>query len=78
LFPLTASLRVLVKSKPDGTVLGWRKDPVEFFQEHGRDLFEYVRSHYNDARKSQSALGKDAELWGKLHHAAYVALHPED
>jgi hypothetical protein len=42
------------------------------------DLFEYVRKFYDGAAKSLTALGKNSEFWSKLHHAAYVALHPED
>lgn len=78
LYPLAASLRVLVRAKADGSVLGWRQDPVKFFRENGRELFEYVRRYYDTAGKSLTALGKNAEFWAKLHHAAYVALHPED
>jgi hypothetical protein len=78
LYPLAASLRVLVRAKADGTVLGWRQDPVKFFKENGSDLFEYVRKYYDGAAKSLTALGKNSEFWSKLHHAAYVALHPED
>jgi len=78
LYPMAAALRVLVRSRADGTILGWRQDPVKFFEQNGRDLFECVRKYYNDEGKSLTALGKNAELWAKLHHAAYVALHPED
>jgi hypothetical protein len=78
LYPLAAALRVLVRAKPDGTIVGWRHDPVKFFRQHGHDLFEYVRRYYNEEGKSLTALGKNPELWAKLHHAAYVALHPED
>ncbi len=78
LYPLAASLRVLVKARPDGTVVGWRTDPAKFFRKHGSDLFEYVKDYYNNAGKSLTALGKKAEFWAKLQHAAYVALHPED
>jgi hypothetical protein len=78
LYPLAASLRVLVKSKPDGTVLGWRREPVKFFRENGRELFDYARKYYDDAGKSLTAVGKNSEFWAKLHHVAYVALHPED
>jgi hypothetical protein len=78
LYPLAASLRVLVRAKSDGTVIGWRQDPVKFFKENGGDLFEYVRKYYDGAAKSLTTLGKDSEFWAKLHHGAYVALHPED
>lgn len=78
LYPLSASLRVLVRAKADGTVLGWRQDPVKFFKVNGGDLFEYVRKYYDGAAKSLTALGKNSEFWAKLHHSAYVALHPED
>jgi hypothetical protein len=78
LYPLTASLRVLVRAKADGTILGWRQDPVKFFKENGSDLFDYVRKYYDGAAKSLTALGKNSEFWAKLHHSAYVALHPED
>lgn len=78
LYPLAASLRVLVRAKADGTVLGWRQDPVKFFKTNGGDLFEYVRKYYDGAAKSLTALGKNSEFWAKLHHSAYVALHPED
>ena len=78
IYPLTASLRVLVRSKSDGTILGWRQDPVRFFKKNGRSLFKSVRRYYDDAGKSLTALGKNSEFWSKLHHAAYVALHPED
>lgn len=78
LYPLAASLRVLVKSRSDGTVTGWRMDPVKFIRANGSELFEYVKRYYNDAGKSLTALGKKPEFWAKLHHAAYVALHPED
>jgi hypothetical protein len=78
LYPLASSLRVLVRAKNDGTVIGWRQDPVKFFKTNGSDLFDYVRKYYDGAAKSLTALGKNTEFWAKLHHAAYVALHPED
>jgi hypothetical protein len=78
LYPLAAALRVLVRAKPDGTVLGWRQDPVKFFKANGGELFDFVRKYYEGAAKSLTALGKNSEFWAKLHHSAYVALHPED
>jgi hypothetical protein len=78
LFPLSAALRVLVRAKADGTVLGWRQDPAKFFSANGRELFEQVRKYYDDSGKSITALGKNSEFWTKLHHVAYYALHPED
>ena len=77
-YPLSASLRVLVRAKADGTVMGWRQDPVRFFRQHGRELFDDVRGCYDDAGKSLTTLGKKTEFWAKLHKTAYVALHPED
>ena len=64
LYPLAASLRVLVRAKPDGAILGWRHDPVKFFKANGQILFDLVRRFYNDAGKSLTALGKNSEFWG--------------
>ena len=77
IYPLTASLRVLVRLKADGTVQGWRQDPAKFFKQHGRELWETARKQYND-EKSLTTLGRKTEFWAALHKAAYVALHPED
>lgn len=78
IYPVTAALRVLVRSKKDGTVLGWREDPIKFFQKNGHKLFAHVRKFYDDAGKSLTAIGKNSEFWGKLHHAAYVAAFPPE
>lgn len=78
IYPLVASLRVLVRSKADGTVIGWRQDPVRFFKKHGDELFAVVRRYYEEEGKSLTALGKKSEFWARLHHVAYVSLHPED
>ncbi|MBI3405168.1 MAG: AIPR family protein [Acidobacteria bacterium] len=74
-FLITAALRVLVRRKADGTVVGWREDPVKFFLKHGRELFEPVTEVNYD---NPNALGKNHDLWGTVYHAAYQALHPED
>jgi len=75
IFPITAALRLLVDRKKDGTVLGWRKDPVKFFLENGNELFEIVTGFDDD---NPSTLGKNHELWGTLYHTSYEALHPTD
>jgi len=74
-FLITAALRILVRRKNDGVVLGWRQDPIEFFLKHGRELFEQVTGAPYD---SPNALGKDQKLWADVYHTAYEALHPED
>lgn len=74
IFPITAGLRVLVRRKSDGTVLGWREDPVSFFIKHGKDLFEPVTEFKYD---NPNALGKNHELWSAVYLSAYQALHPE-
>ena len=74
-FPITAALRVLVRRKSDGTVLGWREDPLKFLLKHGKELFEpFTTAEY----ESPNALGKNHELWSTTYLAAYQALHPED
>jgi hypothetical protein len=78
IYPVAAALRVLIRTKKDGTVVGWREDPVKFFQAHGHKLFGIVRQFYDDAGKSLTAVGKNSEFWGKLHHAAYVAAFPPE
>lgn len=75
IFPITASLRVLVDRKRDGTVVGWRKDPVKFFIENGKELFEPITEFDYD---NPSTLGKNHDLWSTLYLAAYQGLHPED
>lgn len=74
-FLMTAALRVLVRRKGDGTVAGWREDPIKFFLKHGRELFEPVTEINYD---NPNALGKNHDLWGTVYLAAYQALHPED
>jgi hypothetical protein len=74
-FPITAGLRVLVHRKSDGTVLGWREDPVKFFINHGKDLFESVTGFDYE---NPNALGKNHELWSAVYLSAYQALHPEE
>jgi hypothetical protein len=78
IYPIAAALRVLVRVKKDGTIVGWREDPLKFFQSNGTKLFGLVRKYYDEAGKSLTALGKDSEFWGKLHHAAYVAAFPPE
>ena len=75
IFPIAASLRLLVDRKKDGTVLGWRKDPIKFFLENGREIFETVTSQDYD---NPNAFGKNHEVWGTLYHTAYEALYPTD
>jgi hypothetical protein len=74
-FLITAALRVLVRGKNDGTVSGWREDPIKFFLRHGRELFEPVTETDYD---NPNALGKNHDLWSTVYLAAYQALHPED
>jgi hypothetical protein len=74
-FLITAALRVLVRRKNDGTVIGWKQDPIDFFAKHGRELFEPVTERDYD---NPNALGKDHDLWATVYLAAYQALHPED
>ncbi|MBI3994608.1 MAG: AIPR family protein [Nitrospirae bacterium] len=74
-FPLTASLRVLISRRKDGSIVGWKQDPVDFFMKHGRDLFQPI----NDSPdKSPSVLGKDPHFWERLYHLTYECLHPEE
>jgi len=75
IFPISAALRVLVDRRKDGTVTGWRRDPVRFFLENGKELFETVTGFDYE---NPNALGKNHELWGALYHTAYEALHPTD
>lgn len=75
IFPIAAALRVLVDRRKDSTVVGWRRDPIEFFLENGKELFETVTSFDYD---NPNAFGKNHEVWGTLYHTAYEALHPTD
>lgn len=75
IFPMTAALRLLVDRKKDGSVDGWRKDPIKFFLENGKELFEALTGFNYD---NPNALGKNHEVWGTLYHTAYEALHPTD
>lgn len=75
IFPITAALRVLVDRKKDGTVGGWRKDPVKFFLENGKEIFETVTGFDYEI---PNAFGKNHEAWGTLYHTAYEALYPTD
>ncbi len=74
-FPIAASLRVLVRRRSDGTVSGWRENPVTFFLKNGNKLFQPINQAED---RSPSVLGKDPTLWGKLYHRAYRCLYPED
>lgn len=74
-FPLAASVRVLVRRRANGKVIGWREDPVKFFLKNGQDLFQLV---LQIGERSPTSLGKNPDLWATLYLAAYQALHPED
>jgi len=75
IFPIAAALRVLVDRKKDGTVLGWRRDPIKFFLDNGKELFETTVGFDYEI---PNAFGKNHEVWGALYHTAYEALHPTD
>jgi len=74
-FLITAALRVLVRRKNDGRVVDWRRDPITFLLDHGRELFEPVT---DIDYENPNALGKNHDLWSTVYLAAYQALHPED
>ncbi len=74
-FTLAASLRVLINRRKDGTITGWRRDPVEFFLHHGGALFRLISERPD---KSPTVLGKDTGLWADLYHLAYECLHPNE
>jgi len=77
-FPMAAALRVLIQGRKDGSVTGWRQDPVKFFLKNGAEMFDYLKDAYNNWNKNLNALGKDAKLWSDLYHAAYEAQFPSD
>ena len=74
-FPLAAALRVLVRRRANGKVLGWREDPIKFLMKNGVELFPLV---VNFGERNPAVLGKSRDLWSNLYWAAYQTLHPED
>lgn len=75
--PLAAALRPLAGKKADGS-MKWREKPIEFFHDHGKELFQILLDHYyNKVARSLSQLGKSGELWQALHSTVYGIVHPE-
>ena len=71
LFPMVAALRPLIDEN-DGR-LEWVTDPIEFLNQNIEALFQTFLVYYRDevedktSKRSLSGMGKDTNLWQRLH-----------
>jgi len=65
LYPVLASLRMLLKYTPDKPIK-WATDPFKYFEEHGWELVGIVVEQSQALGNNPNAVGKSRPLWSNL------------
>lgn len=53
LYPLFAAFRHLVTMMKDTGDVSWRRDPIQFCKDHGKELMKRYEPHIRDAGRNQ-------------------------